>query len=252
MRGQRNTRTTFRPQLECLEEREVLSTASPLASTSPLASGLSSLYSNLSGSQNALASLLSGLQGQSGRQLNAQQALALQIFAAYPSTCTSTGFLIDTLTPGAAAEAHGMIAQVNQLANDQNQLANDLNRLANDQTKLANDQNNGANSKMIAADKSAIAADNSTIAADYGRATSLYSTIKSEASSIQSQATTDQYILTAAEQSGTLNSTDMLQAQYALNQINRALQVANFELGQANNVVNTQEPNNFPTIASHG
>jgi hypothetical protein len=214
MRGQRNTRTSFRPQLESLESREVLSTASPLGGSAAAALG------------SLLTGLQSGSTGQSssGKQLTSQQSLALQILITYPSTGTSTGFMLDTLTPGTAFQAHNMIAQVNQLSLDQQLLTNDI--------------NGGASS--------------SKIAADYSRASSLYNQIKTETTTIQSQAAAEQYILQAAQQSGTLNPTDLLQVTYALNQANRAVQVANFEIGQANNVATAQEPNGNLSIASHG
>jgi hypothetical protein len=192
----------------------------PAATTS---GGLGSLQSTYSGLQSSLTNLFSGLQSQAGKPVSAQEALALQIFATYPTNPgTQTGYYLATLTPNAAWTAHGMIAQVNQLATDQQQLTNDI--------------NNGATVGQVTS--------------DYARASNLYGQIQAENSSIQSQTQVDEQILTwAQQQPGMLNSTDMMQVTYALNQISRASQVATFELGQANNVVNTQEPFGFSSIA---
>jgi hypothetical protein len=239
----------FRPQLEALENRELLSATVPSGYSSSsaasllAATGLSSAGGTSGGSfsiaslapfvssPQALNAALGSIPGPQAAYLKAafdnlttgQQSLATQVLS---SNLTTPATPIAYGLSGATVPVFKGLATANEL-----RVA-----LINDQVTLFNDFNAGASP--------------STLASDYKKAGSDYSQIQSLNSSLQSEIKTDQVTLAAAAQLGNLNVTDTLMLEFSVNAVTNSSKALNQDIKIANEVANAPGPAGLPTIAS--
>jgi hypothetical protein len=219
-----------------LETREVPSAALPLSLGSlPSTAALQSSFTAASGLlTNAL------------KNPNSQQGLALQIFQAFPQNGTSTGLLLDALTPHAAYETVLLSKDVGTMQSQEQIVINDCNTLNTDKTTLNKDlMNPNASTATIIKAADQVAADQQQLTADNNTAVNTFNQlmpqIQTTTNQIQAMTPKDEQILQLAKNSGKLNSTDTLQETYAFNQIVRADQNAVNDLNNATAIVNTTE-----------
>jgi hypothetical protein len=240
---------SFRPQLEALETRELLSATLPSGYSSSsaaallAATGLSGAAGGSGGSFSiaSLAPFVSSPQALNATLGSIPGPQAAAVRAAFNNLTTSqqslaTQVLSSNLTTPATPIGYGLSATTLPVFNGL-ATANDLRvALINDQVTLFNDFNAGASP--------------STLASDYKKAGSDYSQIQSINSSLQTKIKTDQVTLAAAAQLGNLNATDTLMLEFDLNAVTNSSKALNQDIKIANEVANAPGPAGLPTIAS--
>ncbi len=244
---------SFRPELEPLESRDLLSATLPSLPGYSGASGEALLALGLSGalpsgglssgsfsltslapfvsSPQAITSTLGAIPSPQAAQLNAafnsltpsQQSLASQ---------TLTSNLTTPATPVAYALSAATLPVFTGLATA-NTTTKDL---IADQKKIFDDFNAGASP--------------TTIASDYSKAQTDFKQLQTLNSSLQPQIQTDETLLVAANYFVDLNATDTLMLEFSLNAVMNSSKALNRDMNLGNEVANAPGPNGLPSIAS--